>query len=1255
MRFLVTCVLAATCSVVLSSSSVEADPFDERAARLIQEIAAIDPGPFNGNSRYADNSIHYAIAKLADGRIEEGLALIDRIHDEDVQRNMFFWYADMYAYLKYGHLYPPELVEKVRSAVTAYSGPLTGSTENHGVMLATGFILAHETWPDETFQHALTHGANDPYGRQWMMNRMHRFVTEGLGETDTNYYTLLYLACFAALHEFSTDPVMREMAGLTLEALLLQAAASWLDGYPIATSGRVVQTGLFEGPAPDAETDSSCAYWLYFDGPYTLQMERWAGAAETYVRTCRKSSINAVAAYRLPFTLERIARDRALPFTHLEGITRNGYIPSYRSSYVTPDYGIAGMFGLQYRNRWTEQRHRAFVRWKAPDKVGATFFLKQPYCLSRDSYDTRSIFTGATKFEQILHHGRSLLTVWDIPDGDDPEIADDDCKYIAGPVSRAAVVAQLESDGWLFLHGGSVLIAVRTMNPYFWTDLAGVGGVGTDDDFDFLRSDGLKNAVVIETARPLDYDGTGPGQVLQRFRDDILADTSLTFDPAVPAVTWVNLDGDELELRFSPVVGGNERWINGEPIDLVGYPLIDNPWTSQANESDYLAVSHGGESRLYDFEGWVVNSTELAEGAPIVASAEEAGAEATRANDDSLYSFWRAETAPAALTVDLGQVQPIDTILLRQRPDWTTSRDYTMAIEGSLDGSSFFEIRPSQPILFNTANEMRVLFKIPPVVTRFVRFDITEASPTPSFSVVKVWSVDETPPLEKPDLVVTDLEITPALPAPGDEVTFRATIENRGNLAVSDAVHAVSFRLKEEGGGSTQLAWHTIGASVAIAPGESLTVSGNSGWQPSSVGFYRILARADNTGTIDEFVEYNNDLERSLLVSAPAPDLVVTKVFWQPENPTPGEPFRFFAEVRNEGTAAMPAGDGPPLIFQRIDEQGATQVAASSSGLGGLAPGASTTVAADGLWSSPFGHLTIEAHVDPTDLVDEIVEENNTRLIPLTVRWPVEVHCWEAEATQVDPPNRLNNDAAASAGQAVFFPKSSASLEAPPAETLDYSFSLEHEGEFQLWLRMRGKNDSVWLEVDQAPWTTFDEIPLIEEEYGWQRAHDATAGFAPEVYFMGSGSRTLRVGRREASVRVDKICITSDLDRGPCGLNGIPGSVEINDGLDNQCPGDLGYGLVDETSGNSGFHYPNEPYWYSWTAQPGATVYEVARSDSPDFASCVLAQVAMPAWQDAAVPDPGGVFFYLNRPVAPNVGSWGRTSAGPERAACSGG
>ena len=102
---------------------------------------------------------------------------------------------------------------------------------------------------------------------------------------------------------------------------------------------------------------------------------------------------------------------------------------------------------------------------------------------------------------------------------------------------------------------------------------------------------------------------------------------------------------------------------------------------------------------------------------------------------------------------------------------------------------------------------------------------------------------------------------------------------------------------------------------------------------------------------------------------------------------------------------------------------------------------------------------------------------------------------------------------------------------------------------------------------------------------------------------------------------------------------------EINDGLDNQCPGDDGFGLVDEISGDAGFHNSADPTEYSWPAQDLATLYEVVRASSPDFSTaCETFNVIASPVLSGIVPPPGGVSYHLVRALTPNLGSFGKAS-----------
>jgi len=128
----------------------------------------------------------------------------------------------------------------------------------------------------------------------------------------------------------------------------------------------------------------------------------------------------------------------------------------------------------------------------------------------------------------------------------------------------------------------------------------------------------------------------------------------------------------------------------------------------------------------------------------------------------------------------------------------------------------------------------------------------------------------------------------------------------------------------------------------------------------------------------------------------------------------------------------------------------------------------------------------------------------------------------------------------------------------------------------------------------------------------------------------------------------DTFCASSDCnDLNP---TVFPGAPETNDGIDNQCPGDSGFGVIDELSGIAGFMNANDTNEYAWPAQPGAMAYEAARSTEPDFsATCVLFSTAGTAWNDGSQPGPGKVFYYLSRAVSPNLGSWGTDSSGAPR------
>ena len=119
----------------------------------------------------------------------------------------------------------------------------------------------------------------------------------------------------------------------------------------------------------------------------------------------------------------------------------------------------------------------------------------------------------------------------------------------------------------------------------------------------------------------------------------------------------------------------------------------------------------------------------------------------------------------------------------------------------------------------------------------------------------------------------------------------------------------------------------------------------------------------------------------------------------------------------------------------------------------------------------------------------------------------------------------------------------------------------------------------------------------------------------------------------------------SDCD--PEDPNVYPGAPEIADGQDNQCPGDPGFGIVDEIPPGAVFGAAGE---LTWDAVPGATTYRVVRSDSPALdAGCWLEITTENSLVDPQAPAPGGVRFYVAQVYEPFAGSFGTDSNGVPR------
>ena len=547
--------------VYASSPSVhEGRAFQHRKAALLNGIV-------EGHQAHAHRGKYgywYAQALLALGRTEEGLQVIDTLLQtplNDEQGPMFVAWAMADTYLRWQHLFSEAVKARFKTQLTGYAGYGRAKTENHRLMLATARYLAAETWPEAAFRSAFRE--KDPTGSTFLPKRMNKYVHRGTVEFDSPAYQAHYIGTMRTLADLAQDEEMRRKAALTAEWLILENAGEWLDGHWVSASLR--HRSYYDGQ--DDFLAADYLLWFYFGASVLPDL-----AAERALFTVQA----AAGPYRLPAAIAAAATDRSRPFVHRETDVWTGR-RHYGTTYLHDTYGLYSVME-DYKVKQTEGRqyHRWAVQWRS-DEAKSTLYVKHPHADTGEE--------GTTGFEQVMQHQGTLLAVYAIPPAHPHAFV-----RLRTPSGFEAVIDESRR-GDLFLHYGSVLVALRMNEPFAWQM--------TSDVYDHAAS---VLGVVVETAHPAAYPGSAMDQLLafkQQIQQHAL-DFSVT--AGVPSLRYTTAEGDTLGITFN-----GERRVNSEPMDLRAWPLLENPWMRQNLDADRLVVTFDAQQIAYDFGSWTMH------------------------------------------------------------------------------------------------------------------------------------------------------------------------------------------------------------------------------------------------------------------------------------------------------------------------------------------------------------------------------------------------------------------------------------------------------------------------------------------------------------------------------------------------------------------------------------------------------------------------------------------------------------------------
>ena len=137
-----------------------------------------------------------------------------------------------------------------------------------------------------------------------------------------------------------------------------------------------------------------------------------------------------------------------------------------------------------------------------------------------------------------------------------------------------------------------------------------------------------------------------------------------------------------------------------------------------------------------------------------------------------------------------------------------------------------------------------------------------------------------------PDLAVTALTVSPAIPSAGDVMTISVTVQNIGGTASPSSTLACFI---DEQPLATNLL-DSLGA------GDNTTVTFN--WK-TQAGSHVVRVVADSGNQVTESNKDNNS--KSLAFSVNAPDLAIASIAWTPTGPAMGDNVTFTVIVTNLG------------------------------------------------------------------------------------------------------------------------------------------------------------------------------------------------------------------------------------------------------------------------------------------------------------------------------------------------------------------
>ncbi|HLV33843.1 MAG TPA: hypothetical protein VKY59_01965 [Spirillospora sp.] len=427
-------------------------------------------------------------------------------------------------------------------------------SENHRLLFHVAEWMAGQLFPTEEFTNSRQRGLyHATKGRMYITEWLRQRGRFGFDEWHSNSYYPICIAPLLNVYDFAImeDDKLRQMAGAVLDYMFFNLAADSYKGVFGTTHGRSYGINI---KYPDFEGTTATSWVLFGHGALT------GGGGMSPVSI-------ATSSYTLPPIIAAIADDdQAVNESKIrQGILKTAERHANFIVYRTPDYLLSGLqdhrkgeFDAAIMVGQVTLANKAVIFWSCPHTSGEGSGLRPDY------------WSGHTTLPRVIQHRNVMALTWRLTR----------YAWMTHCFFEQARFDEVHFEGqWAFARVGKGYVGIYSQHGY---EIGSEGQYAGRE----LQCTAPENTWLVECGREADWG---------------------SFDAFVQALIAAPVDAQDGALIYeSPSVGRFVTgWdvtptINGEPLVLRGYPLVESDWAYSRFGSGELVIRYGGE----EYELW---------------------------------------------------------------------------------------------------------------------------------------------------------------------------------------------------------------------------------------------------------------------------------------------------------------------------------------------------------------------------------------------------------------------------------------------------------------------------------------------------------------------------------------------------------------------------------------------------------------------------------------------------------------------------